>query len=279
MKMPEMGLPQGSKESKFRRKIFKRLTPGNHIIRIMPGDQGFYITYTHWINGVNIECPGEDCPICANNRKLITEFPETFRDVAGYSYRRKMFFVNILDLTEVKVCPECQTENFKYNGSFPTTCTKRGCSVFINDVVPTISNKIKILSRGKQLYEEIRGKNDAILDANGEVIGIDNYDLMLLVSPETKEPTTQALTHLNEKREAPEELYNLKEAPLKLSSEEISDFLRGVQLRDIFKSRGNVVDKVTEEAKTNGEVAEKESIESLDAVREKAEEGLRKLFA
>lgn len=235
VKMPEM---EGSKKSTYRKKEFLKLTPGNHIIRLIPDKQGFYITYTHWIRGANIECLGEDeCPICTNNRRIIAENPQNFRNSKGYSRKRQVFYVNVLDKTKAKVCTNCGSVNKAIAGTFPSVC--HDCDNVIANVEPKRLNKICILNRGKELYTNLKSINNSILDEEtGEKVGVENYDLMIMVPPETKRPVAQGLPHKSDPVEYEKELlFNVDEAPLQLEADEIKSYLNGVSLSDIFSAR------------------------------------------
>ena len=165
MKMPEM---KDTSEFRIRKEEFLRLTPGNHIVRVLPDEQGFYLTYTHWLNRANIECLEDDCPICMNNRRIIAENPKNFRNIQGYSPKRQVFYVNILDKTPAKVCPNCSEANKSVAGTFPHVC--QNCSGVIVNVETTPINKVCILNRGKELYSNIKSINGAITDELGEPI-------------------------------------------------------------------------------------------------------------
>jgi len=233
MRMPEM---RDTSEFKIRKKEFLKLTPGNHIVRILPDEQGFHLTYTHWLNRANIECLEDDCPICVNNRRIIAENPKTFRNIKSYSSKRQVFYVNILDRTPSKVCPNCAEANKSVTGEFPTVC--QNCSAVIVNVEPTPRNKVCILNRGKEFYSNIKSVNGAITDELGEPVGIESYDLMIMVPADTKRPVAQGLPHQNDEIEYDEkEIYQLDEAPLRMDGDEIKSFLSGVSLSDIYSAR------------------------------------------
>jgi len=233
MKMPEM-----EQVSNFdgKKKVFLRLKPGNHTIRLLPGEQGFYITFTHWVNNANIECLDDECPICSNNKKIIAENPDNFRDIKGYSRKRQVFYVNVIDRTPSKVCPSCGEVHKAVGGNFPSVCSNCN-AVLVNEKTQPLNN-LAILNRGSELYENLKSINNANLDEFGEKIGIENYDIMIMVPPKTRRPVAQGLPHQNDAVSIPEEeLFNLEEAPLKLSADEINRFLRGASLKDIYAMR------------------------------------------
>ena len=125
--------------TQIKRMEFLALPPGNSVIRVIDDD---YVVYdSHYINGTSIACLGEDCPICKNNHRLIVENPDNFRDCRGYYPRSARYFINVLDRTVAKICPECGAE-VKQN--IPT-CPK--CSTIITAVKAEPLNKVKILAK------------------------------------------------------------------------------------------------------------------------------------
>ena len=241
-----------------KKKEFLRLTVGNHTIRLLPGEEGFYITYTHWINNTNLECAGDECPICMNNKKIINDNPDDFRNVKGYSRKRQVFYVNVLDKTLAKTCASCGEVHKPVAGTFASVCTS--CNAVLVDVPPQPVNKICILNRGSELYENIKSINNAILDEAGEKVGVDSFDVMIMVPPKTKRPVAQGLPHQNEVIEIPQEdLYVLEEAPLSLTVDEINKFIRGATLKDIFALR------------RADEVADETPVSDYEVIDEKAE--------
>ena len=232
MKMPEM---EQTSEFTGRKKEFLKLTAGNHSIRLLPGDEGFYITYTHWIHKANIECLGEECPICLNNKRIVAETGDRYKDVKGYSRRRQVFYVNALDRTLAKTCPSCGQVHKPIMGTFSSVCTS--CNAVLANEEPVPLNKVVILNRGTELYEQLKTINNSVLNDVGEKVGIDNFDVMIMVPAKTKRPSVSAMPHKNDKVEVTEELYKLSEAPIHLEVGEIKSFLNGASLKDIFAAR------------------------------------------
>lgn len=263
MKMPEM-----EQTSKFttRKNEFLKLTAGNHTVRLLPGDQGFYITHTHWVNGTNIECLDDECPICLNNKRIISQNPDNFRNVKGYSGRRQVFYINVLDKTLAKTCPACGEVHKPINGTFSSVCTS--CNAVLVDVEAKPLNKVCILNRGVELYDNLKSINNSILnEETGEKIGIENFDIMLMVPPKTKRPVAQGLPHKTDHVDITEELYDLKTVPLQLSATEIKNFLSGTSLKDIFALRRaeENADTVVEDAEDEA-IYEAQDIDDIDEV-------------
>lgn len=231
-------------------------TEGQHRIRIL--DNSAHSVWLHFVRtpaherGLYLVCLDEECPICDQNRKIINENPDNFRDVKGYWGKSKRFYVNVLDRTEVKVCPQCQWENKKGpNMKFTEVCSKRDCDNIIIDVEPKESGKVKILAKGKRLFEPLE-KNvyKANLDADGEPIPITEYDVFLNVAGTGRDTlVVPAISDVDDEVNVPEEaLYDLPTIPLKLEPDEIPEVLNGVRLKDIFaKRRGEEVEELAEE--------------------------------
>lgn len=232
MIMPEM---EQTSEFVGRKKEFLKLTAGNHTIRLLPGDEGFYITFTHWIHNANLECLGDECPICLNNKRIVAEKGDGYKDDKSYSRRRQVFYVNVLDRTLSKTCPSCGQVHKPIMGTYSSVCTNCN-SVLVNEE-PKPLNQVVILNRGTELYDQLKTINSSVLDEAGERVGIDNFDIMIMVPAKTKRPSASAMPHKNDPIEVTEELYKLSEAPLHLESGEIKSFLSGASLKDIFSTR------------------------------------------
>lgn len=245
---------------KFRRTEFVDLTPGQTTIRIIDTAEEAAKFYTHYVKGVSIKCLGDDCPICKNNTRIYAENPESYRDVPGWSPRQERFAVNVLDKTPVKICPNCQAEVKKHGTGFLPVCPK--CNQPIVEVKEAPLNKIKVLSKGVTVADLLNGIDESILDADGEKIGINNFDIVLYVAGSGKTQTISPIP-LADKRDTPEynvaDKFDLDNVAIELNPEEISSLLKGISLRDIFAARKNRDDDDEEQ----GTDADKEEIEDL----------------
>ncbi len=240
-----------------RTKFFK-LTEGQHIIRLLQPMGEIKMVYTHWLNRISIECLGDTCPICSNNQEILTRVSKEVGQKEAWKQAKKeegfnpwqlRYYANVLDRTPVKVHPEAAkgTEN-KINaaGEFPVLCEET--KLPLADVPVTSSNTVRVLSSGKTLFEDLDAIDLATCglesDESGMPIplGITNYDVALIVSGEGRErnvsPVPQASR--NDVVEVTEELYDLNKAIITLTSDEVSSFIRGVSLRDIFTSRNAI---------------------------------------
>lgn len=206
------------------------LTGPVHTLRIL--DTEAHMSYSHYINGVLINCLGSDCPVCAENQKIYTEYPDNYKDIRGYYPRTRRFSVNVLDKTPVKICPKCGTDN--------GDVSKCGaCSELLTGVELTPSNKVKILSRGVTLFEQLNVLDNAIMDESGNQLHLTDFDIRLIVSGSGLQKTVTPLPLSNDRAPVPDTLekYDTKTLGITLSPDEITDLIRGISLRDIFAAR------------------------------------------
>jgi len=202
-------------------------------IRIL--SERYYSDYTHFMNRATTLCLGDECPICNSNKRLIMQYPDTFRDEPLYSPRREVRLVNVIDKTPVRICDNCQTEN-RSLGNTSTTCKK--CSAILTGT-PAPLNQVRILSRGVTLFEDLGNINKAVLDAHGEKVGLTNYDITLVISGSGNKKTITPLPGQTTGPETvnPDDLFELDTVTIKLSPSEMIDLQRGVSLKDIFSAR------------------------------------------
>ena len=226
----------------FRKMEFLKLT-NLHTVRIL--DAPSYTTYVHWINRVPIKClddlladtgtTADGCPICKQNKRIIAENPETFRKVSTYSRKAQTFYLNVLDRTPVKICPNCNHENTVVGNRFPAAC--ESCNSLITDVSSAPVNKVKILSRGQTFGEDINSIYNRNVDDTGTVIPIYKYDIQIMVGS-NKQAFPQELINNNDVVTVdPSELFDLESAPISLDGAEMLELQRGVALKDIFAAR------------------------------------------
>ena len=252
---------------------YLRLYPGVRLIRIL--DTKAVRFFVHWVSGVNVKCLGDICPICENNKKIVMENPDKFREVKDYIGVRALYFVNILDRSPVKICTnaKCKREVYQVptpDGTYawPTTCVN--CNTFIGQETMQISNRLKVLSRGKDLFEKINAMADSILDQNANPIPITAFDISLKVvgtGRDTKIFPT-AITNNNDVIEvAAEDKYTLETAVVQLTPSEIVELQRGITLKDIFTAR-----------KGESLAADTKAVEALSKVTEQAAKSVESLF-
>jgi hypothetical protein len=277
-------LPEDTRKQSFttRKSLeFLKLSAGTHRIRIL--DEQAHMVYTHWINRVNIECLGDECPVCANNRELLFRSDgnlEEARKLPGWNSWNKRYFINILDRTPVKVHPDSENEfenKRDEKGMWPTVDKDTGKS--LANIEPRESGKVKILSSGPTLFDDLKnfhetvGIETEVINGVERVIplGITNYDVELRVW--YKDPTKVTTRQTNPSPQLSfrdvvevdeEELFDLERTVVTLEPEEIRQLQSGVQLRDIFASRNrdnpadaNLKAKTEDLSETQEEVSER----------------------
>lgn len=258
MTLTSFGTPREERpqfESKFKKTLFVDMN-ATSTVRILTN--GYLPVQTHFVNRATVQCIGEGCPICANNKMLIMQFPDTFKDEPKYAPRRTVNLVNVLDKSMVRVCPKCATEIHATANQAPSACK---CGEILAGA-PTRSMKVKVLSRGVTLFDQLDAINNAIMDAQGERVGLTGYDLTFVISGTGKNktitPIAGQISPMDEYNEA--DLYDLENVTLKLDAMEMLDLQRGVSLKDIFAAR-----KATEKAASVAESALPKEL--MDAVQ------------
>ena len=219
--------------TEFKKTQFITLEQGATVIRIL--DPDYLSVETHYIKNMSIKCLGDECPICRNNKIIIAENPETFRTIAGYSPRSTRYYINVLDRTPAKICPSCKAEVKKSGAS---TCPE--CNTLIATVQPQPLNRVKVLAKGKTLFEQLVALENAITDENGNKLGLQNFDITLMVAGSGKTTTTTPIYNgrPGSKPEVTEtDLFDLTNATIALTAKEINDFQKGVSLKDIYTGR------------------------------------------
>jgi endogenous inhibitor of DNA gyrase (YacG/DUF329 family) len=261
-----MKFETGNTGEGFDKVNFMRFDYGQHRVRLLGVPNR---VFTHFLKGrATIQCLGRDCPICQNNKSIKTEHPEDFRNVSGYNASSPRHYINVLDRTSVKICPECQTEN-KPNiaNEFSPTCSK--CNTFVTDVEPMSSGKVKVINISQTNADTLNTLNSTIQDKDGEPIGLENFDLIFMASQSGNRKTIAPMPDSNatDVVEVPEDaLYDLENLVIKLEPDEIVELQKGVSLRDIFAARRGeeLSDEVIAVDAEYSEIVEKEVADLFD---------------
>lgn len=201
--------------------------------------------------GIAIVCPGmKECPVCAQNTAL---GDKKHKD---YIKPIKSIVVNVLDLTMVKTCPICSTEN----PVKAMECSE--CGYVLDEVDAAASGKVRLLERGATLFTQLSTLEETVTKPynpkdpsnDPEVrdysaaspgdpvpVGITHFPLTLIISKSGDgqrliTPIPGAPNTVNW-REYQDKLINLSEAYIKLTPDEIRSLMRGGSLSEIFKSR------------------------------------------
>lgn len=188
-------------ESKFKKTEYLTLTSGNeYIVRIL--DAMETKVYAHFVGRGWLECLEEECPICQNNRKILYEHPEDFRDVDGWCPKRPRFYLNVLDQSD---------------------------------------KKVKVLSSGPRLIEDLKVMSKSIRNEQDERIDIRSYDWSLSVRGAGRDKETTPSHRFFGKQTnvdlAGQELYDLKSLIIKLQPNEMLEVFNGASLKDVFAMR------------------------------------------
>ncbi len=252
----------------FKKVKFLKIIPG-YPVRIRILNKSAYRVSKHYLpkQKISIVCLEEDCPICANNKKLASQHKDmNYSDIPGIINRQNRFLVNVLNRTKVKTTP---TEHIVYAGSdgkFPTQHPETGEDLTEVKAVP--QNSIEVLERGSTLFGQLNGILDTIRDDEGNRIGLTNFDIVLTAVGKGRQMTVSAVAQpqLNDKVEIREEdLYDLTKVPMKLSEDELIKVLSGISLQDIFEARKETSQGETELEDIASEVAQEveDTVEDL----------------
>lgn len=226
---------------KFTKTLFLEQDFGIHQVRLLTQPEKIFV---HFFKSRGaIECLGHDCPVCKINKSLQAEDPGNYKQHPLYNGSSPRHYINVLDRTPVKVCSnvECQCENTAdLTGQFSAACKK--CGTFIGNQPVTISNKVKVANISETNAGRLMALRQAIRDENGEPLGLGNFDLEIVVTKTggKKDIIVQASNAKNSKDvvNVPEEsLYNLKDVTVKLTPTEVTQFLTGISLKDIYAAR------------------------------------------
>jgi hypothetical protein len=260
----------------FKKVNYLNLTPGSHMVRLLQEPATALTVFTHYLvtktGAYTVQCLGEDCPVCDNNRKIYLENPKTFRDVPGYFSRSTRYLMNVLDRTVVKTCPSCQTEVKKVGNDFPSNCPNTDCGAFLIKETPHPLNKVRVLTIGPDTAQRLDGIEKSTTDLEGNLLPLTTFDISFLVEGAGRKKVTQPLpaTNRNDVVTVPEDqLEDLTAATMKLSADEIIKLLKGISLKDIFVERKST-EPVAESAPVKEEVAE--------AVKAQSDEIIKQLF-
>ena len=242
---------------------FFELSQGQHLIRIL--DSEATRIDTHWVNNASIRCLGGECPICKDNFTILRENPKNYRDIKGWNPARKTFFVNVFDKTLVKTCPVCGVDTKKNVNLYPSACPK--CNAVITTTPEHPLNKIKLLSRGVQLFDFLNSMVTSILDEAGNIREVTSYDIILTVSGLDKERKVFPMPLPNNSEPVTIEegsLFDPNKAVLTLNPAEIKELQRGVRVKDILLARKvESTDSELEEISEDTKKAVEDSIAKL----------------
>lgn len=200
---------------RYRKLEFMNLEAGSHRFRIL--DTRETKKYTHYVGFAYLECLEDECPICENNKRILFDHPEDYRDQKGWAPRNQRFYINVLDKSTIR-------EDGKYDPS----------------AAPLY--KVKVLSMGSRLLEDIKVLSKSVRNKQDERIDIRMYDFLLEIKGSRQQKTTNVAHKWYPGDEAFEDLkgqevFDLSEAAVKLTREEMLDVFNGASLKDVFTMR------------------------------------------
>ena len=255
----------------FKKTKFFLWQPGQHRFRLL-GDEAPRIP-SYWFGRGFIQANGFDDPQATLNRRIKLESPENFRSNPSWRPIQDRYYANVLDLTPVKMCPNCEAEVKATNGTFPAICDR--CSVgVINDVEVKPLEQVRVLTGGKTLFEQIPAVEAKFKDENDESISITTYDCIMHVVGKGSTRSSVVLADTDAETELPkvyplevppEDFYDLYSIVPKVTDDEMDKLLTGVSLGDIFAAR-----KGTDE---------NEDKDALEADSKEVEKKVEELFA
>lgn len=234
-------IPEQKERKTYTKTTFLRLDPGTHLVRFLESPDNALMVQTHFVLGkFTLQCIGDDCPICASNKKMIFDHPDDFREQRGYSPKVTNYLINVMDRTVAKVCPQCGEEVKVMPGKNVYSPTCPGCGTFVTEVKPLPLNKVKLLKFGVQLATQLNTIEKSTCDPEGNPLGLMTFDMALAVEGSQKKKITTPIPVTNNKDvfTIPAEMLQDKaNAMIRLERGEIMDFLRGTSLKDIFTAR------------------------------------------
>ncbi len=231
-----------TESTEFSRVVYTTIREG-YPIRLRVLDEEARPEFKHYIPTakVSVVCLGFDaCPVCQNNKKLIDNNPNVKpNQIRGYFSRQSRYLVNVLNRTP---CKRTSTGElvFPLNGVYPVTDPKTGEQ--LTNVEPSPANRVEVLERGVTLFSQLNVINDTLTDAEGNRLGLWNYDIIISATGSGTSMVTTVTPNvaINDKIDLEEmglTAYDLSTVSLNLKAEEIEQLLRGVSLKDIFSSQ------------------------------------------
>jgi len=243
--------------STFTRPVYFQFTPGQHIIRVL--DEEAFTSFCYWLGSGYVLSPDEDDPIRNNNKRIRLENPDTYKDIKGYRTPQQRGWVNVLDKTVAKSCPECDFDVKSMDGQFPMLCPK--CGTNVSKLEPQPLNKVRILSGGRTLFDQFNALEKSFLNDSGDPIGLTSFDIILNVQGTGRNRKIFAIPSQNKDEVNLDdyELFDLSKSAIKLTTEEMEQIVRGVSLKDIFAAR-------RAESETSDVLSDEEESEIADKV-------------
>lgn len=252
-----------NKENNTLKKLEYLNISGPTTIRIL--DETAYSVESHFFMNAkaSVVCLGEDCPVCETNKKLWAMDNEKFRDDPNYHARSTRYFVNVLDKTPTKICTKCNAEVRNLNSP---ACTS--CGELITTVKAQPLNRVKILGKGVQLFEQLNAIEASLFDKEGNPLGLTAYDITLVPSGSGKKTTITPIPDKSSNDPVDKsslEMFDLTKAILKFDREELMDLQKGISVKDIFTARKATKVDMPASAETTSSVDARRVVDELFA--------------
>lgn len=242
-------IPEGQQKT-FKATEYVQLPTGVPIrLRIL--DKKALRQIKHYIPSAraSVICAGEECPICQSNNRLMRENPGVNpREIKGFIPRQNRFLVNVLNRTVVKVSPSGKVI-YPTGGQFPAVDPETG-EPLVNIQAKAL-NKVQVLDRGPELYEQLNVLNAQITDETGNPLGLWTFNIGVTSTGVGRKTKTTVIPFANENDvvNVPEEdKYVLSTLGLILTAGEIETVLKGVSIKDIYAARRSTKENTGEEA-------------------------------
>lgn len=260
----------------FDRPVYLRFKEGfPTTVRIL--DNNAHRVRKHWINKqkVSLLCLGDICPICEQNDQIRGENPKNFRKIKGYIPVQYRYLVNVLDRTPVVIDPETEEEYQAHQGQFPLVTSDAERS--LAGIDPQPSNTIKILERGKTLFENFLAihRETGAFDAEGELEsgGLTTFDIKMVTLGAGMDMAISVIPLLTNNEDVAPILEEKELVPhilstvgLLLSADEVEQVaFAGVSLSDIFAARNADSDAESDETTTETLADVSESVKEMFA--------------
>ncbi len=231
------------------------------IVRVISAES-LYVA-KHYLKNIrtSILCLEDQCPICDKNKTLREQHGRNASKQPDYINIQNRNIVNVLDLTSVIVDDETGNEYPAFKGTFPTVTQDGQRS--LADVLPRPSNTIKVLERGKRLFEQfdvyhneyahlggIRGLNLKFVTLGAGT----KMTISVVPLPEQSTPLDELFDALDADARIEPELATLG---IQLVPDEVLQAVSGVSLRDIFAAR-KLEDTNSVDATLQGDLADVE---------------------
>lgn len=252
-----------TKNTKFEKTEFMRFDHGVYNVRIVSNPVGMFSHYVPSAK-ISIKCLQEDCPICKNNRQLMIENPDNFRNIKGWNPRQFRHYFNVLDITPVKVCENCGNEITRSGNNFPSSCS--ACNAIIpHTVKESPSLKIKLASISDTNATLINTQAQGFIDNLGDSFRLSDFIVMFtVIKSDGKKTIIPSLTPSQFSGEIDEsKLYDSSKALVTLTSEEIVDTLKGISLKDIYAARRMKSGEDTEDSVVTDLLSANKAVEEL----------------